>query len=79
MRTEPVAVINGLIAVVEAAIALAVAFGLDWTSAQIGLVMAFVITIGNVAKIVWVRGQVTPVSNPYDSEGHRLLPERTGC
>lgn len=40
--------------------------------------MAFVIAIGNVAKIVWVRGQVTPVNNPHDREGHRLLPERAG-
>lgn len=78
MRTEPVAVVNSLIAVIEAAIALAVAFGLDWTPAQIGLVMAFVIASGNAVKIVWVRGQVTPVTNPHDREGHRLLPERVG-
>ncbi len=39
---EPVAVVNGSVAIVEASIALAVSFGLNWTGEQVGLVMAAV-------------------------------------
>lgn len=42
MRREPVAIVNSIIAVIEAAIALLVAFGLDLTKEQVGAIMAFV-------------------------------------
>jgi len=72
MRLEPVAVINGTIAIVEAAIALAVSFGLNWNGEQVGLVMAAVIAIGNLLKTIWARGKVTPVAAPRDNEGRVL-------
>jgi hypothetical protein len=72
MQLEPIAVINSLIALAEAAIALAIGFGLKWTGEQVALVMAVVIALANVAKTIWARGQVTPVANPRNNEGQSL-------
>jgi len=73
MTLEPVAVINATITIIEAAIALAVGFGLDWTAEQVGLVMAVVVALGNLIKTIWARGQVTPVALPRDDEGRALV------
>jgi hypothetical protein len=70
---EPVAVINGTITILEAAIALAVGFGLDWSAEQVGLVMAVVVAVGNLIKTIWARGQVTPVAAPRDNQGRELM------
>jgi len=72
---EPVAVVNATVAIVEAAIALAVGFGLDWTPEQVALVMAVVVALSALVKTLWARGQVTPVANPRDNEGRSLVPE----
>ena len=69
---EPVAVVNGSVAIVEASIALAVSFGLNWSGEQVGLVMAAVIAIGNLLKTIWARRKVTPVAAPRDNEGKAL-------
>jgi hypothetical protein len=69
---EPVAVVNASVAIVEAAIALAVGFGLEWTPEQVGLVMAVVVALGTLVKTLWARGQVTPVAAPRDNQGRRL-------
>jgi hypothetical protein len=72
---EPVAIINGCVTLVEALIAITVGFGLvNLTVEQVGLLMAFVIAVGNLVKTLWARGQVTPVNNPRDNEGHNLQP-----
>ena len=75
MTLEPVAVVNATVAIVEAAIALAVGFGLDWTPEQVALVMAVVVALSALVKTLWARGQVTPVANPRDNEGRSLVPE----
>lgn len=75
MRNEPVAVVNSMIALIEAILALAVGFGLDWTPVQVGLTMAVVVAVGNLIKTLWARGQVTPVADPRNNEGLRLVPE----
>jgi hypothetical protein len=72
---EPVAVVNATVAIVEAAIALAVGFGLDWTPEQVALVMAVVVALSALVKTLWARGQVTPVASPRDNEGRSLVPE----
>jgi hypothetical protein len=72
---EPVAVVNATVAIVEAAIALAVGFGLDWTAEQVALVMAVVVAVAALVKTLWARGQVTPVLAPRDNEGRVLVPE----
>lgn len=75
MRREPVAAINSMIALIEAILALAVGFGLDWTPDQVGLTMAVVVVVGNLIKSYWARDQVTPVADPRNNEGLRLVPE----
>jgi hypothetical protein len=72
---EPVAVVNATVAIVEAAIALAVGFGLAWTPEQVALVMAVVVALSALVKTLWARGQVTPVAAPRDNEGRALVPE----
>ena len=72
MTLEPVAVVNATITIIEAAIALAVGFGLDWSAEQVGLVMAVVVALGNLIKTIWARRKVTPVAAPRDNEGRRL-------
>jgi hypothetical protein len=74
MTHEPVAIVNGMTTIVEAGIALAVGFGLDWDAKQIGLVMAVVVAVGNLVKTLWARSQVTPVTAPRDSKHIPLVP-----
>ena len=75
MTLEPLAVVNTAVAIVEAAIALAVGFGLAWTPEQVALVMAVVVALSALVKTLWARGQVTPVAAPRDNEGRSLVPE----
>jgi hypothetical protein len=72
---EPLAVVNTAVAIVEAAIALAVGFGLAWAPEQVALVMAVVVALAALVKTLWARGQVTPVAAPRDNEGRSLVPE----
>lgn len=74
MKREPIAIINGATAAVEALIALLVGFGLDWTAEQVALVMTVVIAVANVAKTWYGRSQVTPVDDPRNDEGTPLAP-----
>lgn len=75
MTLRPVALVNGAVALVEAAIALAVGFGLDWTAEQVGLVMAVVVAVAALVKTLWDKGQVSPVASPGDAEGPSLVSE----
>jgi len=75
---EPVAVVNGSVSIVEAAIALGVGFGLSWTAEQVALVMALVIAIANLVKTFWARAQVTPVANPRGADNRALVAATTG-
>lgn len=74
MKREPVAIVNAIIAVIEAAIALLVAFGLDLTKEQVGAIMAFVAAVGGFMGTLIVRPRVTPVADPRDNAGRRLVP-----
>lgn len=76
MRLEPVAVVNGLIAIIEASLGLAVGFGLGLDGEKVALVMAVAVAVGNLAKTIWTRGQVTPVDDPRNNEGQRLIAEQ---
>ena len=75
MKREPVAIINAIIALIEAGIAVAVGFGLDWSGEQVALVMAAVVALGTVIKTILVREQVTPLADPRNAQGVRLVPE----
>lgn len=76
MTREPVAVVNGTTAFVEAMISFAVAFGLKWSPEQVGATMAVVVAVGNLSKTWWARSQVTPVDDPRSNDGRRLVAER---
>ncbi len=76
MTREPVAVVNGVTALVEATISFAVAFGLKWGPEQVGATMAVVVAVGNLTKTWWARSQVTPVDDPRSNDGRRLVAER---
>jgi hypothetical protein len=58
MTREPVADVNASVAIIEAAIAIAVGFGLDWTAEQVGLLMVGVVAVGNLIKTIWARSAV---------------------
>lgn len=75
MTREPVAVVNGVTALVEASISFAVAFGLKWGPEQVGATMAVVVAVGNLTKTWWARSQVTPVDDPRSNDGRRLIAE----
>lgn len=74
LRREPIAIINGLTALAEAAIAILVGFGLDWTAEQVALVMALVVAVANIAKTLYGRSQVTPLNDPRTNNGTPLIP-----
>lgn len=74
LSREPIAIINGITAAVEAAIALLIGFGLNWSAEQVALVMALVVAVANVAKTWYGRGRVTPMSDPRAFDGTRLVP-----
>lgn len=73
-QLEPVAVINGTVALIEAIIALAISFGLGLTAQQVVLIMTVVITAGNLAQTLLVRSRVTPIVNPHKDEGEHERP-----
>lgn len=62
MTTEPALSIGAIVAVVNAAIVLAIAFGVPITKEQAGAISAFVTVIVPLAGAVWVRSQVTPTA-----------------
>ncbi len=72
MTREPVAIANGMVGLIEAALALAVGFGAALSKEQVGLLMAVVVAVGNLVKTLWARGQVTPIADPRGSEGQPL-------
>ncbi len=76
MKREPLAIVNAVITVIEAGLALLVAFGLDLTPGQVGAVMAFVVALGGLIGTFIVRSRVTPIADPRDREGRRLVPEQ---
>ena len=56
--------------VIQAIIALAVSFGLQLTSGQVGA-----LTAATAAVLAFLtQAQVTPIVNPKDSDGNQLVP-----
>ncbi|GEM_PF-6100559 len=74
MKREPVAVINAIIALIEAAVALWVILDSEFDPKLGAGLMGVVLALGNVVKILWARNQVTPVVDPRDNQGHQLTP-----
>ena len=60
------------LAVVQAAIALVVSFGLDLSPEQVGAILAF-----TAAVLGWLtRTKVTPTADPRDGDGAPLVPAK---
>ncbi len=78
MRPRPIAIVNGITALVETLIAVAVGFGLGLSGEEVALVMAAVIAAANVVK-TWIgQPQVTPTSDPRDDDGRELVALEAG-
>lgn len=58
---EPVAVANSIAAVIESAIVLGIAFGVDVTPEQIASITAFVIVLGQSVATIVGRSKVSPI------------------
>lgn len=74
---EPVAVINVLVAFVEATVILAVTFGFPLTNEQVGAISAVLISLGNIVATLWSRSQVTPIFDPKTNDGSSLVVVNT--
>lgn len=73
MSTEPVVLINSIIAVITAIIAALVTGGvLHVTPDQQQQIVGIVVAIGALVATFWSRSQVTPVANPKDDKGNPL-------
>jgi hypothetical protein len=58
-------------AIIQAAVALALSFGLKLSSTQVGAILAFTAAILSF----WTRSQVTPTANPRTNDGVPLVPK----
>lgn len=62
MTKEPVAYIAGIVALIELIIPVALVFGwINWSTEQVGMVMALVIGVGTIAGGWIARSKVSPV------------------
>lgn len=58
MKSEPALIISAVMGVIEAALALLVAFGLGLTAEQTGALLAFAAAVGAVVSGLFIRSQV---------------------
>ena len=73
MTSEPVVVINSIVAVITAVVAALVTSGvLHVTPDQQQQIIGIIVAIGALVATFVSRSQVTPVSDPKDNEGNRL-------
>lgn len=62
MSNEPVLTATSVTAVVSAVLALAVAFGVEFTDAQVAAILGLVGTVAPLALALWARSKVTPTA-----------------
>ena len=73
MSTEPVVVVNSIVAVITAIIVALVTGGvLKVSPDQQQQIIGIVAAVGALVATFISRSYVTPVSNPKDNEGNRL-------
>lgn len=75
MKREPVALIELVKVVVNAALIWVVVMGI-WamSDAQQAATLALAMAVVNLGGAIWQRSQVTPVADPRDNAGRRLTP-----
>ena len=72
---EPLAIITAIVTVVEMLLPMLVVLNVFMLSAeQIAAIMAFVVAIGGLAVVLFVRPRVTPVADPRTNDGTTLIP-----
>ena len=76
MKNEPVLTQGAILAVIQAALAALVSFGVELTSDQTAALMALSTSVLAAIFAVVVRSRVTPLSRPRDNEGNDLVPLR---
>ena len=75
MKREPLAVIGGSVALVQAVIALTVTFGwLTLNDEELTALLGVVALAGTLAVTIFGRIQVTPVADPRNNDGDQLVP-----
>jgi len=73
MSSEPVVIINSIVAVITAIIAALVTGGvLKVSPDQQQQIVGIIVAIGALVATFLSRSQVTPVANPKDNDGNRL-------
>lgn len=60
MANEPAVMIGLVTAIVSAALAALVAFGITVTQAQAAALVGLVAAVGSLVQAIWTRGKVTP-------------------
>jgi uncharacterized membrane protein YkgB len=74
-QREPLAIITAIITVIEMLLPMLVVLNVVSLSAdQIAAIMAFVVALGGLAGVFFVRPRVTPVADPRNNEGKTLVP-----
>jgi hypothetical protein len=75
MKREPIAVINSVVTLIQALIALLLAFGVfQLTKEQSGAITSAVVAWGGLLGTLFGRNLVTPVADPKDNQGNPLKP-----
>jgi len=74
-QREPLAIITAIITVIEMLLPMLVVLNVVVLSAeQIAAIMAFVVALGGLAGVFFVRPRVTPIADPRNNEGKSLVP-----
>jgi hypothetical protein len=73
MNREPLITAAGIVALVTTGIALLVSFGLPVTPDQVKAILSFTTVVAPLAVAWIVRPKVTPLSDPRDSDGSKLV------
>ena len=77
VKEQPVLFWGSITTIVEAAIGLALIFGVaTWTPEQVGSIMVAVAAFGSLFTFL-VRGKVTALERPRDDAGRPLIPAQT--
>jgi len=77
LAREPVAVTNAILGILQALLAVLVAFGvLQFSPEQTAAVMGLAAAVFVLVNILIVRPQVTPLIDPRDDEGQSLQAVR---
>lgn len=76
MEREPARLAGLVVGVVSALLALLVALGLPISGAAQEAILGVVAFAAPIAAGLWIRRHVTPVSDPRNDQGEKLVPTK---